>query len=296
MKLSLVVPCYNEEEVFDETNKQLQALLIKLIANNKNYRKNGAKLDTVFKERYDKWNDSSTGYSLFTSLTRLWIAAFSNSAKVSYDATFQNGGSIFDCKVTLASGHTVLTNTYLHNLLYNPLGIEEEYDQIMGSGKYERLMVRMDKIFVEYVRTRVFTDEMKKAVKVFMTEVSNFVNARTAYLKSLGILSEQEVSALRSSYNKIWNTLQSEYNAFFTQGDIEDIARACADTGTLLEINMKHAHFTVPEIQAAMKYDVKFIIGSDAHVPEAVGAYLGSLARAFEAGLEPERIVNIEKI
>ena len=78
--------------------------------------------------------------------------------------------------------------------------------------------------------------------------------------------------------------------------DLEDIARACADTGTLLEINMKHAHLTAAEIQAVMKYDVKFIIGSDAHVPEAVGAYLGSLARAFEAGLEPERIVNIEKI
>ena len=78
--------------------------------------------------------------------------------------------------------------------------------------------------------------------------------------------------------------------------DIEDIARACADTGTLLEINMKHAHLTVPEIQTAMKYDVKFILGSDAHVPDAVGAYKGSLARAFEAGLEPERIVNIEKI
>lgn len=34
-RLAIVVPCYNEEEVFDETNKQLQALLIKLIANNK---------------------------------------------------------------------------------------------------------------------------------------------------------------------------------------------------------------------------------------------------------------------
>ena len=52
-------------------------------------------------------------------------------------------------------------NTYLNNLLYNPLGIEEEYDQIMGRGKYERLMVKMDTIFTEYVRTRVFTDEMK---------------------------------------------------------------------------------------------------------------------------------------
>ena len=78
--------------------------------------------------------------------------------------------------------------------------------------------------------------------------------------------------------------------------DIEDIAKACADTGTLMEINMKHAHLTVSEIQTAMKYDVKFIIGSDAHVPEAVGAFRGSLARALEVGLDPERIVNIEKL
>ena len=77
---------------------------------------------------------------------------------------------------------------------------------------------------------------------------------------------------------------------------IEDIAKACADTGTLLEINMKHEHLTVSEIQAAMKYDVKFIIGSDAHVPQAVGSFRGSLARALEAGLDPARIVNIEKL
>lgn len=78
--------------------------------------------------------------------------------------------------------------------------------------------------------------------------------------------------------------------------DMEDIARACADTGTLMEINMKHAHLTEDEIRIAAKHDVKFIIGSDAHVPEAVGAFRGSLARAFAAGLDPARIVNIEKI
>lgn len=78
--------------------------------------------------------------------------------------------------------------------------------------------------------------------------------------------------------------------------DIEDIARACADTGTLMEINMKHAHLTAEEIRLAARFDVKFIIGSDAHVPEKVGSYKESLARAFEAGLDPERIVNIEKL
>lgn len=77
--------------------------------------------------------------------------------------------------------------------------------------------------------------------------------------------------------------------------DMEDIAKACADTGTRMEINGKHVHLTVDEIKIAMKYDVDFIIGSDAHVPEAVGSFKGSLARALEAGLEPARIVNIVK-
>ena len=75
--------------------------------------------------------------------------------------------------------------------------------------------------------------------------------------------------------------------------DIEDIARACADTGTLIEINDKHHHLTVDEIKIAAAYDVKFIIGSDAHIPSRVGSFEGPLRRALEAGLDPARIVNI---
>ena len=78
--------------------------------------------------------------------------------------------------------------------------------------------------------------------------------------------------------------------------DIEDIARACADTGTLIEINDKHHHLTVDEIKTAAAFDVKFIIGSDAHIPSKVGSFEGPLARALEAGLDPARIVNIKEI
>lgn len=77
--------------------------------------------------------------------------------------------------------------------------------------------------------------------------------------------------------------------------DIYDIARACQDTGTLMEINMKHAHLTIEEIKISAQFDVDFIIGSDAHVPEKVGEFKGSLIRALKAGLDPARIVNIEK-
>lgn len=78
--------------------------------------------------------------------------------------------------------------------------------------------------------------------------------------------------------------------------DIADIARACADTGTFIEINDKHHHLTVEEIKLAAAFDVKFIIGSDAHIPTKVGSFEGPLKRAFEAGLEPERIVNIKEL
>lgn len=78
--------------------------------------------------------------------------------------------------------------------------------------------------------------------------------------------------------------------------DIEDVVKACADTGTLVEINDKHQHLTTEEIRVAARYDVQFVIGSDAHVPEKVGSFEGPLRRALEAGLDPERIVNIKKI
>lgn len=76
--------------------------------------------------------------------------------------------------------------------------------------------------------------------------------------------------------------------------DIQLIARTCAERETWMEINNSHKHMSVDEIKIAMKEkDVKFVIGSDAHSPEWVGTFEKGLARAFEAGLSVDRIVNI---
>lgn len=79
--------------------------------------------------------------------------------------------------------------------------------------------------------------------------------------------------------------------------DIREIARACAETDTLIEINGRHGHLTSDEIKIAMEVpDLKFIISSDAHTPDAVGSFRTALERAFEAGLDASRIVNIKKV
>ena len=77
--------------------------------------------------------------------------------------------------------------------------------------------------------------------------------------------------------------------------DMREIAKACYETDTWMEINTWHMHLTTEEIKICMQEDVKFVISSDAHTPNRVGSYLKGLERAFEAGLEPERIVNIKR-
>lgn len=75
--------------------------------------------------------------------------------------------------------------------------------------------------------------------------------------------------------------------------DITEIAKACAERGTLLEINDGHEHLTLEGIKQAAATEVGFIICSDAHTPDKVGSFEKGLKRALSVGLDPERIVNI---
>ena len=77
--------------------------------------------------------------------------------------------------------------------------------------------------------------------------------------------------------------------------DEHAVARACEETGTLVEINARHRHPDADDLRIYKQYDVKFVISSDAHRPKHVGRYAESLALAIEAGIDPGRIVNIEK-
>ena len=73
------------------------------------------------------------------------------------------------------------------------------------------------------------------------------------------------------------------------------VAKACEETGTLVEINARHKHPNADDLRIYKQYDVRFVISSDAHRPKHVGRYAESLALAIEAGLDTDRIVNIEK-
>ena len=102
---------------------------------------------------------------------------------------------------------------------------------------------------------------------------------------------ERIVKALKS--NDIYILTHPGDKAYI---DEHAVAKACEETGTLVEINARHRHPDMDDLRIYEQYDVKFAISSDAHRPKHVGRYAESMMLALDAGIDPARIVNIEEM
>ena len=166
-----------------------------------------------------------SGYSLFTSLTRLLISAYSNVGGDYLDDVARQGHSIFDCKAKTRTGKTIIANSYLYNYAHNPLEIEREFDKYMGLGTFEKLATKMDQAFDGVLNQGQSILNYRATIKEFMIVVSNFANAKKAHYIRDGLISRLDAEQQVSKYNRIWNSLQREYSTYFSSSDIEDIYR-----------------------------------------------------------------------
>lgn len=121
--------------------------------------------------------------------------------------------------------------------------------------------------------------------------ISNKIGKKVFYKSLLVKNTEMAVRAIYENKIKIL-THPGDKGPF----DILELAKACIANDTLMEISTWHNHLTFEELKICKQTEVKFIVSSDAHVPERVGDAQSAIERAFCAGIEPERIVNIKKI
>jgi putative hydrolase len=77
--------------------------------------------------------------------------------------------------------------------------------------------------------------------------------------------------------------------------DIDQVAKAAAKHGVILEINPRHDHLNAEEIKTAMKYQVDFAVNSDAHKIQALGDMRDVPQMLKTAGIPLDRIINIEE-
>ena len=76
--------------------------------------------------------------------------------------------------------------------------------------------------------------------------------------------------------------------------DMDKVSYAAQKNKTLLEISNHHSHLNTEEIKVAAKYEVSFVINSDSHIKDNIGGFENGLKAAKEAGLNINRIINLE--
>ena len=104
--------------------------------------------------------------------------------------------------------------------MFDPLHIEQEFDKYMGDDAYRTVCQFLDGMFLEYQRTKKISPD---SVKLIMNLLPDFCNKKMSDYEKRGAISEEERIAMVGNFNKIWNSMQSEYGSYFSKKDIDDI-------------------------------------------------------------------------
>lgn len=76
--------------------------------------------------------------------------------------------------------------------------------------------------------------------------------------------------------------------------DCVEVAKACADYGTLMELNVKHVGLSHRIFDKILETDVNFVINSDAHHFSKVGEFTPVIEYLSRHSFSYDRIVNLE--
>lgn len=74
--------------------------------------------------------------------------------------------------------------------------------------------------------------------------------------------------------------------------DLDEVARACAETGCAMEINVGHRYQLDGVVRAALRRGVPLVVNSDAHFPRTVGELAEGVALLERHGVPPEQVLN----
>lgn len=187
--------------------------------------------------------------------------------------------------ITLKKEIDVLNNKYNNiNIL---LGIEANLLSLKGDTDIDNIIVEnCDVVLFGYhtfVKYSTFMD-------AFHFLVLNKLAMKFGFMKEK--IRKKNTDAIINSFinNKI-NILTHPGEKLIV--DIEKIAEAADKYNVMLEINTNHKHLSVEEINICKKYNIKFIISSDAHEKSFIGDYTSAINRVKESGLNIINIYNL---
>ena len=152
---------------------------------------------------------------------------------------------------------------------------EEDFDNLdillMGYHKLVKMRSLKDKLLMNWANA---------FDKVFRPSKERINRNTTAFLKALDKYPIDVITHLNFGF----------------QTDTIAVAKMAKQKGTYIELNGRKINFTEEEIEIMKAEGVKFIVNSDAHIPENVGEVNKGLNYVYKFNIPVSQVVNIDKI
>lgn len=198
---------------------------IGLVSFEPQYTNKNVNADTILRKHYNDWHASETGYTIFTSITRLLIAAFSNNGNINFQQLIKEGKGIFNVDVVMKNGTNLKANDFIYGIMCDPLHIQDTFDKYMGEGVYRLFSRLLDKSFILYKRTGELPEDFTTDLKVIMKYIANFLNVKLSDYVDNKLLDINGKNKIIDNFNIIWNSMLTEYRTYFDQDEYDEIYR-----------------------------------------------------------------------
>lgn len=172
-------------------------------------------IESSINEKYDEIfidgiKEKNNKEKLFTGLTRLMIAAYSNKGLGYFNSTIENGRSIFDYKIKTSTNSVIYANSFLHSIVYDTLEIEEEYDLHFGNGSFERMATKMDEVYENIIYNEEPIYKYSTVIKSYINKISELAKLRKEYYQKEGSIGKSEAKLITLSYNHILKSVLND--------------------------------------------------------------------------------------
>jgi len=135
-----------------------------------------------------------------------------------------------------------------------------------------------------------------KGTKLRNVVVIVWQNLFRFFIRNRERLKQINTNALCKAMQKYRIDALSHLGTSMPDYDIEKIAITAMETDTCIELNNKHKSLSLEQLSYLAKTNVKYLLSSDAHDPEDVGEVEDMLQIALQAGINPQNILNLDKI
>lgn len=130
-----------------------------------------------------------------------------------------------------------------------------------------------------------------RGLKDMKFHLVNYINKLTGLL---------EKKALKQNTQALLGALDHPIDVLTHPGDkgpvdIRAVAKKAASRGIKLEINQRHSHLDAQQLREIKDLDIRYILSSDAHNPQAIGQVEGAYEKILESGLDLAKVENLRE-